>query len=419
MKILLRVLYESLSQASQQLRANKLRTFLSLLGVTIGIFCIIGVQSAVDSLRDNVMSSLDKLGDDVVYISKMPWAEDPGSNFWKYRRRPSPNYKDYEAIKRKVKSAGLINYNQFIGVRTAKWRSNSVERVYIGANTYDFLELYNVELDRGRYLTPGEYHRGENKVLMGYDVAEQLFGSVDPIGKKFKLSGRDMEVIGVFKKSGKDVINIMNFDPSISVSYELAKRIANVKNVFSWGASISVKAQEDFTINQLKDELTMTIRAQRRLKPKEEDNFALNTQSILAGLMDKLFGAMQLLGIFIGVFAMIVGMVSVANIMFVSVKERTNIIGIKKALGAKRSVILLEFLVESIILCILGGAIGLGLVYLLLKAMEDSLPFPIYIDLTNIIYGVGLSIFVGVLSGFIPAFRAAHMDPVVAIRQAG
>ena len=419
MKILLRVIYESLSQASQQLRANKLRTFLSLLGVTIGIFCIIGVQSAVDSLQDNVMNSLDKLGDDVVYISKMPWAENPEQNFWKYRRRPSPDYKDFEAIKRKVKSAGLVNYNQFVGVRTAKWRSNSVERVYIGANTYDFMEIYNVELDKGRYLTPGEYHRGENKVLMGYDVAEQLFGKIDPIGKKFKLSGRDMEVIGVFKKSGKDVINIMNFDPSISISYELAKRIANVKNVFAWGASISVKAEDGYTVDQLKDELTGVLRAQRRLKPKEDDNFALNTQSILAGLMDQLFGVLQGVGTIIGIFAIIVGMVSVANIMFVSVKERTNIIGIKKALGAKRSVILLEFLVESIILCILGGAIGLGFVFLLLKGLEDSMPFPVYVDIGNILFGVGLSIVVGILSGFIPAFRAAHMDPVVAIRQSG
>ncbi len=419
MKIVLRIALESLAQAWQQLRSNKLRTLLSLLGVTIGIFCIIGVQSSVDSLQDNVMNSLDKLGDDVVYISKMPWSEDPGQNFWKYRRRPSPEYKDFEAIRRKVKSAGLINYNQFIGVRTAKWRSNSVERVYIGANTYDFMELYNVDLEKGRYLTPGEYQRGDNKVLIGHDVAEGLFGKVDPIGKKFKLSGLEMEVIGVIKKSGKDIINIMNFDPSISVSYELAKRIANVKNVFAWGASISVKAKEGYDVNYLKDELTGVLRTQRKLKPKEDNNFALNTQSILAGLMDQLFGVLNLVGWVIGIFAILVGMVSVANIMFVSVKERTNIIGIKKALGAKRSVILLEFLIESIILCILGGIVGLGMVYGLLLILEESMPVPIYLDWMNVIFGVGLSIIVGVLSGFIPAFRAAHMDPVVAIRHSG
>ncbi len=419
MQILLRVIYESISQALQQLRANLLRTFLSLLGVTIGIFCIIGVKSAVDSLQDNVMSSLDKLGDDVVYISKMPWQEDPGQNFWKYRRRPSPNYNDYEAIKRKVKSADLINYNQFIGVKTAKWRSNSVERVFIGANTYDFMDIYNVDLAKGRYYTQGEYHRGENKVLIGHAVAEGLFGNIDPIGKKIKLAGHDLEVIGVFKKSGKDIINIMNFDPSICVSYELAKKIANVKNVHAWGASINVKVKEGYSINQLKDELTWVLRAERKLKPKEKDNFALNTQSILASLLDQLFGVLGGIGIIIGLFAMVVGMVSVANIMFVSVKERTNIIGIKKAIGAKRTVILLEFLIESIVLCILGGIIGLGLVYVFFNLMEDSLPFAIYVNWSNIVFGIGVSIIVGVLSGFIPAFRAAHMDPVVAIRSNG
>ena len=365
------------------------------------------------------MKSINKLGDDIIYISKMPWAEDPNQNWWKYQRRPSPNYKDYEAIKRKVKSAGLVNYNQFVGVRTAKWRSNSVERVFVGANTFDFFDIYDIELDKGRYLTYGEYQRGENKILMGHTVAEQLFGSIDPLGKKFKLSGREMEVIGVFKKSGKDVFNIMNFDQSIAVSYELAKRIANVKNVFFWGATINVKAADGYELDDVKDEVTGVLRAKRRLKPKEDNNFALNSQSILANLMDQLFGVLNMLGLSIGVFAIIVGMISVANIMFVSVKERTNIIGIKKALGAKKSVILLEFLVESIILCILGGIIGIGLVFLLLKGMEASMPFPIYLDWGNIINGVGLSVIVGVLSGFIPAYRAANMDPVEAIRSNG
>ena len=165
--------------------------------------------------------------------------------------------------------------------------------------------------------------------------------------------------------------------------------------------------------------MTGVLRTQRKLKPKEENNFALNTQSILAGLLDQLFGVINLVGWVIGVFAILVGMVSVANIMFVSVKERTNIIGIKKALGARRSVILLEFLIESIILCILGGIVGLALVYGLLLVLEDSMPFPIYLDWMNVLFGVILSIIVGVISGFIPAFRAAHMDPVVAIRHSG
>ena len=226
-----------------------------------------------------------------------------------------------------------------------------------------------------------------------------------------------MEVIGVVKKSGKDVINIMNFDPAICVSYELAKRIANVRNVFAWGAGINVKAAEGYTVDEVKDELTGVLRAQRRLKPKEDNNFALNTQSILAGLLDQLFDALNIAGLLIGVFAIIVGMVSVANIMFVSVKERTNIIGIKMAIGAKRVMILAEFLIESVILCILGCIAGLVLVGIIVKLLAAALNFDMYLSMSNVGFGLIISIIVGVFSGIIPAFMASKMDPVEAIRQ--
>jgi putative ABC transport system permease protein len=419
MRVILRVIYESILQATDQLVSNKLRSFLSLLGITIGIFCIIGVQSAVNSLQDNVMNSLKKLGDDVIYIQKMPWNEDPSQNFWKYQRRPNPSYEDFEAIKAKSKATGLIDYHVFIGTRTAKFRSNSVERVFVAAVTYDFDQLFNVVYDRGRYYTPTEFHHGMNKVLIGYQVAEELFGSVDPIGKTISLGGRDMEVIGVFEKSGKDILKVMDFDQAIIISYELAKKIANVKITHFWGTTVNVKAKPGVTLQELKDDLTWVLRSERRLKPKENDNFALNSLSVLAKLMDSVFDVLNMVGFVIGIFAIVVGMFSVANIMFVSVKERTNIIGIKKALGAKQNVILLEFLIESIILCVIGGVIGLGLVFLLLTALKDSLPFPIYLDFVNMLWGLGISIIVGVVSGLIPALQAARMDPVDAIRHTG
>lgn len=419
MIVILRVIYESILQAVHELMSNKLRSFLSLMGITIGIFCIIGVQSAVNSLQDNVMNSLKKLGDDVVYISKQPWNEDPHTSYWKYQRRPSPDYNDYQAIKTKVKTAELASFDVYIGFRTLKYRSSSVERVFCMASTFDFNDLYNVEYDKGRYYTPTEYHYAMNKVLIGYEVAEKLFGSVDPIGKKIDMNGRDMEVIGVFKKSGKDILRVMDFDNAVMISYELAKKIANVKATNVWGTGLNVKAAGGVNIDQLKDDLTGTLRAERKLKPREEDNFALNTLSILAKLLGNVFAVLNMVGFFIGIFAILVGMFSVANIMFVSVKERTNIIGIKKALGAKQIVILLEFLIESVILCMIGGLLGLGLVSFTLMALKSVLPFEIYLDLGNVLWGLGISIFVGVVSGLIPALQAARMDPVDAIRHNG
>lgn len=419
MLVFLRSVHESILQALSQLTGNKLRSFLSLLGITIGIFCIIAVQSAVDSLKDNVMGSLEKLGDDVVYVSKMSWTEDPQTNYWKYQRRPNPSYEDMLAIKEKVSSAGLADFHVFIGTKTLKFRSNSVERVFCVAVTYDFDQIFDPGYEAGRYYTQTEYHNAMNKVLIGHKVAEQLFGTVDPIGKKIDLNGRDMEVIGVFKKSGKDVLKIMDFDQGIIISYELAKKIANVKAESMWGTSLNVKAADGANIDELKDELTGTLRAERHLKPKEEDNFSLNTMSILAKLLGSVFDVLNLVGIIIGMFAIVVGMFSVANIMFVSVKERTNLIGIKKALGAKRSVILTEFLIESVILCVIGGAFGLLFVYLLFAGLKSVMPFSVYLDFGNVAWGLTLSILVGVLSGILPAIQAARKDPVEAIRHSG
>ncbi len=414
---LLKVFKESIAQAFQQLLSNKLRSFLSLLGISIGIFCIIGVQSAVDSLEANIKGSFDKLGDDVVYINKMPWDEDPGQNFWKYQRRPNPGYKDFQAIKANVKSADLIDYHLFIGMKTIKYKSSSVDRVFLVGATYDFDELLKMNYEKGRWYSSAEYHYGADKVLIGHTVAEELFGNTNPIGKKITLSGRKLEVIAVIEKAGQDILQIMNFDEGVLISYELAKKMVNVKPNHPFGTTIDVKAKEGVSLDQLKDELTGVMRTQRRLRPKEDNNFALNSLSLLAGIIEGFFGALNKVGIFIGGFAIFVGMFSVANIMFVSVKERTGMIGIKKALGAKKYIILLEFLVEAVILCIIGGAVGLGIVQGVVALLSSAMPFDLVLSANNIIWGLSLSIGIGILSGFIPAWQAAGMDPVEAMRK--
>ncbi|MEM6320050.1 MAG: ABC transporter permease [Bacteroidota bacterium] len=416
MVTLVKVFIESCRQAWQSLVGNKLRSFLSLLGISIGIFCIIGVLSAVDSLEDNVRASFDKLGNDVIYVDQFSWAEDPGQNYWKWMRRPQPSYKDFKAIQTKVDAADYTSFFTVVGAKTAKYRSNSVEGGYIVGITTESDVLFGWEFEKGRYFTNSEISAGAPKVILGGVLAEELFGTIEPIGKKIKVGGRKLEVIGVLTQDGESLINVMDFDSGIIIGYELARKYANLKEGGTLKSAISVKAKAKVSPEDLKEEIRGVIRARRKLKPKEADDFSLNELSLLSNLLDGVFGVLNTAGWMIGGFALIVGMFSVANIMFVSVKERTGLIGVKKALGAKRYVILTEFLIESVILCIIGGLFGLGLIWLLLKGISSALDFALYLDIGNALFGMGVSILTGILAGVIPAIQAANMDPVVAMR---
>ena len=415
MKIFAKIFSESIAQAFLALSGNKLRSLLSLLGIAIGIFCIIGVQSLVDSLQANVEDSFNKLGDDVVYIQKFPWAEDPHSNWWKWVQRPEPSFKDYNAIKKRVKSASLVDFHTFIGEPSFKYRSKSLEEVGIIAVSPDHSDIFSLEYEKGRFFSTYEMDLGLGKIVIGATVAENLFGALEPIGKKVKVMGREMEVVGVIKKSGDDMIKILNYDNTAIIPYRLAINMGKVKS-FDWGGTIAVKAEDGASNEDLVGDLTFALRAQRRLKPKESDNFAINELSIISNALGSFFTVFDMLGLIIGMFAILVGGFSVANIMFVSVRERTNIIGVKKALGAKRWIILLEFLIESILLCILGGLVGLVLIYLLAEALTNHAPFPINLSSENVMSGLIWSIMIGLIAGVLPAFMAAKMDPVEAIR---
>ncbi len=415
-KLWLRIAGESVLQAFGQLRSNKLRTSLSLLGVCIGIFCIVGVQSAVNSLEHSVRASFSKLGDDVVYIQKMPWTEDPSRNFWKYMRRPSPNYKDLVAIQEKASSVGLADYHFFVGTKTLKYRSNSLSGAVVVAITYEVEKLFSMEFEKGRFFHPSEYQRGLNKLVLGHQVAQELFGELEPVGKKIKMMGQTFEVVGVIAPSGDDLVQIMNWDEIVLLPFETARKLVNVERNSLFGSVVIVKPKNGVPMEKMKEEVRAVLRANRHLKPLEEDNFAMNNVSVVASFMDSFFGVLNTIGYVVGGFAMFVGMFSVANIMFVSVKERTRLIGIKKALGARRFFVLLEFLIESVILCIIGGVIGLLLVFLLLKLLSGFMPYDIYLSLNNVLFGLGLASVVGVLAGFIPALQASALDPVVAMR---
>jgi putative ABC transport system permease protein len=410
------VLRESFSQAYQQLMANKLRSFLSLLGIMIGIFCIIAVKSAVDSLEDNVRKSFNRLGNDVIYIQKMPWNEDPGENYWKYSRRPNPSYRDYQVLVDNLSTAQSVTFSFFAGLKTVKYGNSNVERTFAIAVTDSYDSFHNLEYSAGRFFSPTEYSTGANRLILGYRVANELFRDEDPIGKEVKYFGRTMVVVGVLKQSGKDLIKFYNYDDAIMLGLENVRSMVNIKPNSNRGTNLQVKAANGISEQQLKDDVIITLRKARYLRPREGDNFSLNSMTMLGDALNAVFGALGMAGLVIGGFALIVGVFSVANIMFVSVKERTGIIGIKKALGAKPWVIMLEFLIESIVLCLAGGLMGLIVVWLCLKGLSAVSDFEMYISVKNMIVTFIVAAIAGVIAGFIPARQAAAMDPVEAIR---
>jgi putative ABC transport system permease protein len=413
MRIFFKIFGEGIVQAVQQLVGNKLRTFLSLLGITIGILCVISVLSAVSSLEYNIRSSFEQLGDDVIYVNRFSWGENPQENWFKIKRRPEPDFDDYEAIVRNVRSYEKVAFSSFIGRKSMEYKSDNVSNVILSGVTYDYQDIFQMTFDQGRYFSLSEYNNGTNAVVLGYEVAAGLFGEGgNAIGKRVKIAGRKMLVIGVLEKEGTDLINPVNFDQVAFISYYAARSLKTLDE-----GDIQVKAAPGVTNAQLRDELTAALRNERRLKPKEENDFALNELSILSGFFDAIFGTLNIAGWIIGGFSLIVGGFSVANIMFVSVRERTGLIGIKKALGAKNYFILLEFLVESVILCILGGIVGLILVYALAKVATAVSGFEFFLSQSSIIIGVSVSVFIGIVSGLIPAVQASRMDPVEAMRK--
>jgi putative ABC transport system permease protein len=412
-----KIIWESSVQAVQELNGNKLRSFLSSLGITIGIFCIISVLSAVDSLQYNISQSFEKLGSDVIYVDRVPWTEDPGDNWWKYRRRPAPDHDDYVALKTRVKGAEYASLTIFIPGRTIEFKSSHVQGAYMAGITYDYADITKLEYDAGRYFTPYEYTSGANRVILGNQLANDLFREIDPIGRMVKIAGQRFQVIGVLQKEGSSLINIFNYDEAVLIGFNTAKKLVNVRSGTNWGTLMNVKARPGVAMADLEDEVRGVMRAHRKLRPSEDDNFSINELSMFTDILDSFFGVMKFIGFLIGLFAIIVGAFSVANIMFVSVKERTNIIGIKKALGARRWVILLEFLVEAVLLCIAGGLLGLGVVMLAMKVLSGVFNYEMFLSVANISWGVIGAIIIGTIAGIIPALQAARMDPVEAIRQ--
>ena len=416
MRRILEIIGSSLSLTWQEFRSHKVRTLLSLSGVAFGIFCIIGVLAAVDSLEYAVQKDIKALGTNTVYIDKWEYAGG-GSDYpwWKYVKRPSPKHEEMVLLKQKAPSALNVAMNISVGSSDLEFSDNKVSGVNYYGITEDFINIQPVEIGMGRYLQQSDFDRGSNSIIMGHIVAENLFGKPEKaVGQIISMkNGKKGLIVGLIKKQGKSIIGGWEYDNSILMSYDFLKTITLEENA---NPVIMVQGKETVPMAQLKDELEGAMRSIRKLKPTQDDDFALNDIDAFSEFASGIFSGINKGGWAIAALSLVVGMFGVANIMFVTVRERTSQIGLKKAIGAKNRMILTEFLLESAFLCIMGGLLGLGGVFLITLASQAIFGFSIFISPNILVLAISICVIVGVMAGIIPASIAARMDPVVAIR---
>jgi putative ABC transport system permease protein len=409
--IYLKLIRESFLFAVKELVVNKTRTFLSLLGITIGIFAIISVFTIFDSLESQLRSNVSSLGSNVLFIQKWPWMTKGDSPWWKYMNRPQPNLQDMKIVEKRSELADATALFASKG-KTLKNGNNIMESIRVQGVSYAYNQVMEVNIEKGRYFTKTECIGGRQVALIGSEIAENLFPNQEPEGKTFKIGGMKTTVIGVLKKKGEDMFS-NSPDKQLFIPLNYLKSFVDLRHS---GNVLIVKAKPNVSNEALSSELTGILRAAHRLKPGSDDDFAINETSVISKVFDSFFGILAGLGWFIGGFSLLVGGFGIANIMFVSVKERTNIIGIQKALGAKRYFILTQFLFEAIFLSLLGGAFGLLMVLMMSLILTFGYDFPVMLTQGNILLGLIVSSLIGLISGLLPALQASKLDPVVAMR---
>jgi len=415
MLLYLRLLKESFAFAMNALRNNKLRTMLSLLGVTIGIFSIIAVLAAVDSLDQKIQNDLSTLDKNTIYLTSQSFGPTDVPR-WKREQFPNVTFEEYQYMKTAMKDVENSCFQYFTVSQNITYESRTSEAVNMVAVTAEFVDIQRLEFSEGRFFNESESYSGKQVVVLGYDIAQNLFDGINPIGKTVRMYGQKFTVIGVTKKKGSSGIDIGGGDDtSAFFPATFLRRIYGDNNPQVLPV-IVVKPEKGTDIEALKSDIAQKLRNFRGVKQGDIDNFFINILSGLTDMIDGLLGSLRVGGIIISFFSFLVGGFGIANIMFVSVKERTNLIGIQKSLGAKNKFILFQFLFEAIILCLIGGAIGLLIVWLLAMLLTNILEFEFVLSFSNILIGTSLSVIVGLISGILPAISASKLDPVEAIR---
>ncbi|MEI6651105.1 MAG: ABC transporter permease [Chlorobiaceae bacterium] len=406
---------ESLKMALYQIRANKTRSFLTALGVIIGIVAITMMGTAINGIDRGFDKSLAMLGYDVIYVQKSSWST--MGQWWRYRNRPDLKTEYADQLNRIIANNALSELSIAVPQMStyqasAKYREKTLERVFSLGTTYDYLHTASGNLSSGRFFTPGESVRNEMVCVIGDDIAVGLFPNEPALGKSIQIKNRKFRIIGIFKKQGK-FLGLFSFDNQIIMPLGAFEK-AYGKSMF---VTIRVKIKNQTHVKEAKEELLGLMRRIRRIAPGKEEDFSINEQQAFKSQLDPIKNGIAVAGIFITGMSLFVGAIGIMNITFVSVKERTREIGLRKALGARRQTILLQFLIESVMICLIGGAIGLATALFITFAIEKIVPdFPIQFSLNLVITSLAVSVITGIISGLAPAVSASKLDPADSLR---
>lgn len=403
---LLTELHEGLRVSWAAIRANKLRSGLTTLGIVIGVVTVTLMGTAIEGLNRAFLSSISAMGADVLYISRFSWMDD--EEWWRIRNRRVITLDNAHTLARQTTLARAVDCiaEDFRTVKHKDRSASSVQIVGCGAET---VVVGNLNVTAGRFLTEQEVDGARPVCVLGAELAANFFPHEPAVGQKIKVGNHSYEVVGVLDKIGK-FLGVVNFDNRVMLP--ITRYLGDLTR---WpDVTITVKVRNQSQIEEAKEELRGIMRKIRRLPPDRPDDFAINQQDAIIKAFNKLAQTVAGVGLFITSLALFVGGIGIMNIMFVSVAERTKEIGLRKALGAKRRTILLQFLIEAACICLIGGLIALAIAYPVSLVLAKLLPT--HMSLPMVAISLGVSLVTGLLSGFFPAFRAARMNPVDALR---
>jgi putative ABC transport system permease protein len=405
---------ESWKIAVAQTRANKTRSMLTALGVIIGIVAVTLMGTAIAGIQIGFDKSMSVFGDDVLYVEKWPWKQ--VDDWWNYRDRKKIKTEYADPINRMI--SATPNSNLVVAVptsslvRSVKYADNEVSGILVRGTMYDYIVTSTLDFKAGRFFNELESRGGANVCVIGFDVADALFPSASPIDKYVSINGQLFKVIGVISRQGS-FLGLFSLDSIVVMPLPAFQKYFSAKS----DSDILVKVKDKTKLAEARDELTGLMRRVRNLPPEKSDDFSINEQQALKSTLDPIKNSIAIAGLFITGLSLFVGAIGIMNITFVSVKERTKEIGTRKALGARRRTILLQFLIESTTICLLGGFIGLTFAYLMCFGIAKAFPsFPIHFSFGLVVVSMFVSVMTGLVSGFAPAWSASRLDPVTALR---